>query len=99
NLAPADWRKEGSALDLAVAAALLSTAGVLPADGRRRVLVGELALDGGLRPIRGALAIAAAAADEKFDELLVPKENAREAAVVGRIAVIPVGSLPVAVAH
>jgi magnesium chelatase family protein len=99
NLAPADWRKEGSALDLAVAAALLSTAGILPADGKRRVLVGELALDGTLRPVRGALAIAAAAADEEFDELLLPSENAREAAVVGRIAVIAVSSLPAAIAH
>jgi magnesium chelatase family protein len=99
NLAPADWRKEGSALDLAVAAALLSTAGVLPDDGKRRVLVGELALDGALRPIRGALAIAAAAADGRFDELLVPSENAREAAVVGRVSVIGAASLPAAVAH
>jgi magnesium chelatase family protein len=99
NLAPADWRKEGSALDLAVAAALLSTAGILPADGKRRVLVGELALDGTLRPVRGALAMAFAAAEERFDELLVPVENAREAAVVGRIAVIAVSSLPAAIAH
>ena len=99
NLAPADWRKEGSALDLAVAAALLSTSGVLPPGGPRRVLVGELALDGALRPVRGALAIAAAAADEKFDELLVPVENAREAAVVGRVAVVGAASLPAAIAH
>ena len=99
NLAPADWRKEGSALDLAVAAALLSTAGVLPDDGKRRVLVGELALDGALRPIRGALAIASAAAEGRFDELLVPSENAREAAVVGRVSVIGAASLPAAVAH
>lgn len=99
NLAPADWRKEGSALDLAVAAALLSTSGLLPADGKRRVLVGELALDGTLRPVRGALAIAAAAAEERFDELLLPRENAREAAVVGRLSVIGAASLPAAVAH
>lgn len=99
NLAPADWKKEGSALDLAVAAALLSTAGILPADGKRRVLVGELALDGTLRPVRGALAIAAIAAESGFDELLVPLENAREAAVVGRVAVIGVSSLPTAIAH
>jgi magnesium chelatase family protein len=99
NLAPADWRKEGSALDLAVAAALLSTSGILPADARRRVLVGELALDGTLRPVRGALAIAAAAAQERFDELLVPVENAREAAVVERVSVIGVPSLSSAVAH
>jgi magnesium chelatase family protein len=99
NLAPADWRKEGSALDLAVAAALLSTAGVLPAGGPRRVLVGELALDGALRPVRGALAIAAAAADEGFDEVVLPRENAREAAAVGRIASIGAGSLTAAIAH
>ncbi len=99
NLAPADWKKEGSALDLAVAAALLSTSGVLPADGKRRVLVGELALDGTVRPVRGALAISAAAADGKFDELLVPCENAKEAALVSNISVIGIASLPSAVAH
>jgi magnesium chelatase family protein len=99
NLAPADWRKEGSALDLAVAAALISTLGVFPAESRRRVLVGELALDGTLRPVRGALAIAAAAAEEEFEELLVPVENAREAALVHGISVIAVASLPSAVAH
>ncbi len=99
NLAPADWKKEGSALDLAVATALLSTSGIFPSDGRRRVLVGELALDGTLRPVRGALAIAAAAAEQSFDEILVPAENAREASVVGKIAVIGVSSLPLAVAH
>jgi magnesium chelatase family protein len=99
NLAPADWRKEGSALDLAVATALLSTSGIFPSDGKRRVLVGELALDGTLRPVRGALAIAAAAAEEKFEELLVPVENAKEAALVQSISVIGVSSLPIAVAH
>ncbi len=99
NLAPADWRKEGSALDLAVAAALLSTAGILPSGGTRRVLVGELALDGALRPVRGALAIAAAAADGGFEEVVLPQENAREAAAVGRIASIGAPSLPAAIAH
>ncbi|MGH9442790.1 MAG: YifB family Mg chelatase-like AAA ATPase [Thermoanaerobaculia bacterium] len=99
NLAPADWKKEGSALDLAVAVALLSTSGILPADGKRRVVVGELALDGTVRPVRGALSIAAAAAEGKFDELLVPCENAKEAALVSKICVIGVGSLPSAVAH
>jgi magnesium chelatase family protein len=99
NLAPADWKKEGSALDLAIAAALLSTFGVFSPDGKRRVLVGELALDGTVRPVRGALAIAAAAAEGDFDELLVPCENAKEAALVPKISVIGVGSLPSAVAH
>ncbi|HKB72275.1 MAG TPA: YifB family Mg chelatase-like AAA ATPase [Thermoanaerobaculia bacterium] len=99
NLAPADWRKEGSALDLAVAAALLSTSGVLPGGGPRRVLVGELALDGALRPVRGALAIAAAAADQGFEEIVLPRENAREAAVIGRVASIGASSLLTAIAH
>ena len=99
NLAPADWRKEGSALDLAVAVALLSTSGALPAGGPRRVLVGELALDGALRPVRGALAIAAAAADGGFEEILLPMENAPEAAVVGGVAAIGAGSLVAAIAH
>ena len=99
NLAPADWRKEGSALDLAVAVALLSTFGVFADDGKRRVLVGELALDGTLRPVRGAMAIASAAADDRFDEVLVPLENAREASVVEKIDVVPVASLPAAVGH
>jgi magnesium chelatase family protein len=99
NLAPADWKKEGCSLDLAVAAALLSTFGVFSPDGKRRVLVGELALDGTVRPVRGVLAIAAAAAEGKFHELLVPCENAKEAALIPAISVIAIASLPSAVAH
>src|SRR3970040_2760940 len=59
NLAPADARKEGNPLDLAIALALLAAHGALPAEHlAERLVIGELGLDGGVRPIRGALAIA-----------------------------------------
>lgn len=94
NLAPADVRKQGAALDLPIAVALLAADGQLPR-GRPRetVLAGELALDGRLRPVRGALSIAMAAADAGRKRLLVPRDNADEAALVGGLSVVPLDGL------
>jgi magnesium chelatase family protein len=99
NLAPADMRKEGSALDLPVAIALLATSGDLPLASRRHLFVGELSLDGALRPVHGALSIALAARQFGFSEVLLPVENAAEAAAVEGIAAIPIASLPAAIGH
>jgi magnesium chelatase family protein len=99
NLAPAGFRKFGAALDLPVAVAFLTIAGLEVAERRRRIFVGELGLDGQVRPVRGALCIAIAAEEEGFEEIVLPAANAPEAAVLDRIRVIPVGSLAATVEH
>ncbi|MBI3509242.1 MAG: YifB family Mg chelatase-like AAA ATPase [Bacteroidetes bacterium] len=89
NLAPADIRKEGSAYDLPIAIGILSASGQLidEINPEEFVIMGELALDGILRPVRGALPISIHAKEEGFKGLILPKENAREAAVVNGIDV------------
>lgn len=88
NMAPADIRKEGSAYDLTIAAGILAASAQMPeADVSSFVLMGELALDGELRPIRGVLPIAMRAREAGFAGLLVPEANAREAAVVDGLPV------------
>jgi magnesium chelatase family protein len=94
NLAPADIRKEGSAFDLPIAVGLLAGTGQVEW-GRpgRYVLLGELGLDGGLRPIRGALPVALAVRGAGIDGLIVPCENVAEAAVVEGVEVRGAASL------
>ena len=98
NLAPADVPKTGSAFDLPIAIALLVVAGHLraeEADGL--VFVGELGLDGELRPVRGALSIANGC--RGMEGLVLPSANAREAAVPGAVAVIGASRLPEVLRH
>lgn len=95
NLAPADVRKEGASFDLPIALGILGANGDL---GNLESLdntlsVGELSLDGRVRPVRGALSIALAAREHGIKNLLVPEENAMEAAVVKEVNVYPVRSL------
>ncbi len=98
NLAPADIRKEGPALDLAIALGLLMADGQVNLETTEKYIVlGELALDGRLRPIRGALSIALLAAEKGYRGIVLPRENAPEAAVVEKIEAIGVASLPEAV--
>jgi len=99
NLAPAGFRKFGAALDLPVAVAFLTIAGLEVAERRRRIFVGELGLDGQVRPVRGALCIAIAAEEGGFEEIVLPVDNAAEAAALDRIRVIPVRSLAATVEH
>lgn len=88
NMAPADTRKEGSAYDLPLAIGILAGSGQLEADRiSDYMMMGELSLDGSLKPIKGALPIAVKAQKEGFKGLIVPKTNAREAAVVEGIDV------------
>jgi magnesium chelatase family protein len=99
NLAPADMRKEGASFDLPIALGLLSATGTLrPGAFGSFAVVGELALDGGIRPVRGALAAALACRREKVDALLVPAANAREAAAIADVQVIAIAALREAVA-
>src|SRR5688572_3363981 len=99
NLAPAGFRKLGASLDLPVALALLEIAGVKAADSTARVFVGELGLDGQVRPVRGALCLALAARDGGFEEIVLPADNEAEACAVDGIRVIPVRSLAAAIDH
>jgi magnesium chelatase family protein len=99
NLAPADVKKEGPALDLPMAIGLLRGTNFVQNDRHKQFLIaGELALDGRLRKIKGALSLALLARDRKMRGVILPEENAREAAVVEGIEVYPVATLSQAVA-
>ena len=94
NMAPADIRKEGSAYDLPLALGLLAASEQIKADKIAEfVIMGELSLDGHLRPITGALPIALQAHREKFKGFILPKENAREAGIVEALHVYGVETL------
>jgi len=99
NLAPVDFRKVGAALDLPLAVAFLSIGGLRIASSPQRVYVGELGLSGEVRPVRGVLCLTLAARDAGAEEILLPRENAAEAAAVDGIRVIAVSSLAAAVGH
>lgn len=99
NLSPASRRKGGAAFDLAIAMALLGAAGLCRRDELAgSAFAGELGLDGGLRPVAGALPTAMAAARAGLKRIIVAKENAREAAVCERVQVFAAGSLAEALA-
>ncbi|HWA35881.1 MAG TPA: magnesium chelatase domain-containing protein, partial [Cyclobacteriaceae bacterium] len=94
NLAPADVRKEGSAYDLPIALSILQSSGQIEAvDLDRYVIMGELSLDGKLRPIKGVLPIALQSKKENFKGFVLPKANAREAAIVNGLDIIGVETL------
>ena len=94
NLAPADVKKEGPALDLPMAIGLLKGTSFIQSDVHKEFLIaGELALDGRLRKIKGALSLALLARQQKRRGVILPQENAREAAVVDGIEVYPLATL------
>ena len=98
NLAPADVRKEGSAFDLPIALGILSATEQIPAESLEETLVlGELALDGFLRPARGTLPITIEAKRAGMKRIILPSQNAEEGGLVDGIDVIPVDSLGSAV--
>jgi len=100
NLAPADVRKEGSAFDLPIALGVLAASGQLPAGVlERQFFLGELGLQGDLRPVRGALSMALAARAAGARGLLLPAANVAEAAVVDALQVIGVASLRQLIGH
>ena len=99
NLAPADIRKEGSALDLPIALGMLAATGQVAGDRfAQYAVVGELALDGAIRPVLGALSLAIGARDQGLQGILLPEPNAHEAGVVQGVAAIPVRTLDEAAA-
>ena len=99
NLAPADIRKEGSVYDLPLLLALLKASGQLEMSLDDSAFVGELSLDGEVRPIRGVLPMVMAARDNGFQRVFVPEGNAAEGAVVDGIDVIAVSSVASLMGH
>lgn len=94
NLAPADVKKEGSAYDLPMALGILAASGALPETAlREHAILGELSLDGRVKPIRGALPVADTARRAGLRGLLLPSANTAEAAVIAGIDVIPIAAL------
>lgn len=94
NMAPADIRKEGSAYDLTIAIGILAASGQINDERVGDYLImGELSLDGSLQPIKGALPIAIQARKEGFKGFILPRENAREAAIVNDISVFGIENI------
>ncbi len=94
NLAPADIRKEGSSFDLPIAMGILAASNQVKSEEiGKYLMIGELSLDGGLRPVKGALSIAIQARKEKYKGLIISHQNAREAAIVNDLEVYGVENL------
>lgn len=94
NMAPADIRKEGSAYDLTLAMGILAASEQVREEGMNEyIIMGELSLDGGLQPIRGALPIAIQARKEGFKGFILPAQNAKEAAIVDQLEVYGVTNI------
>jgi magnesium chelatase family protein len=94
NMAPADIRKEGSAYDLTIAVGILAASGQIKSEKvSDYIIMGELSLDGGLQPIKGVLPIAIKAREEKFKGIILPKQNAKEAAIVAGLEVYGVENI------
>jgi magnesium chelatase family protein len=95
NLAPADIKKEGSAFDLPIAIGMLIAEGVITQEqASGYIIVGELALDGRVKPVRGALSMAVLAGRKVCRGMIIPVDNAEEAAVVEPVRVYGVQTLP-----
>ncbi|MCE1227085.1 MAG: YifB family Mg chelatase-like AAA ATPase [Geobacteraceae bacterium] len=94
NLAPADLKKEGAAFDLPISIGILAATGTITGDRLQRyILLGELSLDGSLKPVRGALPVAVAARQAGLSGLILPVDNAAEAAVVEGVEILPAATL------
>ncbi len=95
NLAPADLKKEGSSFDLPIAVGIIAAEGILGPDSVDKYLfTGELSLDGRIKPVKGALSMALRAKEMGLKGVILPEENASEAAVVKHMAIFGIRSLP-----
>lgn len=99
SLAPADVKKDGPLFDLPIAIAYLVAAELISVHGTERIFIGELGLDGSVRRVRGTLNVVLAAKAAGFTEVIVPYENAEEAALITDITVIPVRTLTEVILH
>lgn len=99
SLSPADLKKEGPLFDLPIAIAYLIAAGEIEVDNVKRIYIGELGLDGSLRPVRGILNSTLAAKNAGFTEIIVPIANSKEAALIDGILIRPAESLLEVINH
>lgn len=99
NLAPADKKKEGAVYDLPILLSILTASGQLKTDTEKNVFIGEVSLDGQIRPVNGVLAMAISARQNGVENLFVPAENAAEGAVIEGIRVYGVTDLKQLAAH
>ena len=99
SLAPADVKKEGPLFDLAIALGYLLSTEQIAFDPKNKLFLGELALDGTVRPVRGVLALTQEAKKLGFTEIYVPKENAREAALIDGVSIFGVKNLKEVINH
>jgi magnesium chelatase family protein len=100
NMSPADMRKEGSAYDLTLAMGILAATSQIKADNLEEyIIMGELSLDGGLQPIKGALPIAIKSREEGFKHFILPKQNAKEAAIVNDLNVYGIDNISEVIDH
>ena len=100
NMAPADIRKEGAAYDLTLAIGILAASNQIKSDTiNDYIIMGELSLDGSLQPIRGVLPMAIKAKEEGFKYFIVPKENAKEAAIVDDVTILGVRNIMEVIDH
>lgn len=99
SLSPADLKKEGPLFDLPIAIAYLIAAEEITKDETKRIYIGELGLDGSLKPVKGILNSVKVAAEKGYEEIIVPKENALEAALIDNISIYPAESLIDVIKH
>ena len=99
NLAPADIKKEGPLYDLPIALGFILATKQLRAEIGNRLFIGELSLNGAIRPVNGVLPIAIMAKEKNVTEIIVPEKNAKEAAIVEGLAVIPASNLKELIFH
>lgn len=99
SLSPADLKKEGPIFDLSIALSYLLAAGQANFSPEKKLFLGELALDGAVRPIKGALVLAEAAKNSGFEEIFLPKENVKEASLIQGIKIFGVSSLAELINH
>ncbi len=99
SLSPADLKKEGPLFDLPIAIAYLVAAKEIEIDDTQRIYIGELSLDGTLRPVKGILNSVMTAQQAGFSEIIIPVENAREAALIDNIIIHPASNLVDVISH
>jgi magnesium chelatase family protein len=99
NLAPADLKKEGPIYDLPMALGFLITTNQLDFDIKGKIFLGELSLDGKIRPIKGILPMAILAKEKGMKEFYIPAENAKEASIIDGITIFPVSNLSSLISH
>ncbi len=99
SLAPAELKKEGAIFELAIALAYLLANEDIDFDSREKIFLGELSLDGSLRPVRGVLPLVRKAKESGFKEVYLPKENAKEGALIEGIKILPAKNLKEVIEH